>query len=185
MVEAVGRLVDAFDRRAVRYALIGGLAFGFRARFRTTKDADFIVQVPALTLPALFEDLVAVGFEIDVAEAIRKWSADRFLVFYQGDARIDWMQPIIPLYSHVLDMAEPRPWHGHTVRIATAEGLIVTKMAAFRLQDQADIEILLSANGPTLDTDWVRKEWSSVTSPDDPRTIWLESAFDRLLPRRA
>ena len=35
---------------------------------------------------------------------------------------------------------------GHTVRVATAEGLILTKMVAFRPQDQIDIETLLTAN---------------------------------------
>jgi hypothetical protein len=34
---------------------------------------------------------------------------------------------------------------GHSLRVATAEGLILTKLIAFRDQDQADIVTLLAA----------------------------------------
>lgn len=53
---------------------------------------------------------------------------------------------------------------GHTVRVATAEGLILTKLVAFRPQDQADIETLLIANRDEIDRAVIREEWAAVAA---------------------
>ena len=156
LVDVVRRLAVVFARRKVRHALIGGLAVGLRSRPRATKDADFILHVPAMSFPGLLDELAADGFEIDVTDLVRRWSTDRFVVFYRGQARIDWMQPILPLYAHVMDAAESRPWLDTDLYVATAEGLILTKMVAFRPQDQVDIEHLLIANQDKIDVELIR-----------------------------
>jgi hypothetical protein len=181
---AVERIAVVFARRHVQHALIGGLAVGLRSRPRSTKDADFIIQTPALAFPALLEDLAGEGFQIDVLDAVRRWSTDHFLVFWGGPVRIDWMQPVLPIYTAVLNAAVPMPWREATLRVATAEGLILTKMLAFRPQDQADIDTLLCANRQTLDLSVVRKEWATVASPEDPRTVWLEAKIAGLAPQK-
>jgi hypothetical protein len=182
--DAVRRLAVAFDRRQIRHALIGGLAVGVRGRPRATKDADFILHVPALAFPGLLEDLAADGFEIDVLDVVRRWSADKFVVFYRGTVRVDWMQPIVPLYARVLDTAEPRSWLGSALRVATAEGLILTKLIAFRPQDQADIITLLTANQDIIDVDLIRREWAPYAATEPDRTAWLEGEIARVVPPR-
>ncbi|HET6574880.1 MAG TPA: hypothetical protein VFG68_14840 [Fimbriiglobus sp.] len=182
--DAVRQLAMAFDRRRVRHALIGGLAVGVRSRPRATKDADFILHVPALAFPGLLEDLVADGFEIDVMDVVRRWSVEKFTVFYRGTVRVDWMQPILPLYAHVLDTAEPTPWLDTSLRVATAEGLILTKLVAFRAQDQADIVALLAANRDDIDLDLIRREWAPFAATEADRTKWLDDAIARILPLR-
>jgi hypothetical protein len=182
--EAVHHLAVVFDRRKVNHALIGGLAVGLRSRPRATKDADFILNVPVPAFPGLLEDLVEVGFEIDVLDAVRRWSTERFLAFSYGRIRIDWMQPILPLYAAVLRTAEFAPWLDGSLCVATTEGLILTKIVAFRSQDQADIETLLEANGKDLDLDLIRREWSAVAKDGELRNTWLEDAIKRLVPPR-
>jgi hypothetical protein len=182
--EVVRRLGVVFNRRNVRHALIGGLAVGLRSRPRATKDADFIVHVPSIAFPGLLEELVSEGFSLDVKDVIRRWPLDRFIVFYCGQVRIDWMQPVIPLYANVLATAEATPWLDTELRVATAEGIILTKMLAFRTQDQADIETLLIANCDAVDVELIRREWSAVAEGEEARTAWLEGALTRLLPRR-
>ncbi len=183
LVDVVRRLAVVFARRQVRHALIGGLAVGLRSRPRATKDADFIMQVPAIAFPGLLEELAADGFEIDVMEVVRRWSVDRFIAFWRGQVRIDWMQPILPLYATVLATAESTPWRDTELRVATPEGLILTKIVAFRSQDQADIETLLIANRDQIDLDLIRDEWSVVAAGEDARTAWLENAIARCVPR--
>ena len=180
--EAVRCLAVVFERRQIRHSLIGGLAVGMRTRPRATQDADFILHVPALSFPGLLEELAAEGFEIDVIETIRRWSEDRFVVFYRGAVRIDWMQPILPLYLMVLNTATSETWLGGPLKIATAEGLLLTKMVAFRLQDQADIEALLIANRDHIDLDLIREEWSTFAATEPERTAWLEHALARNVP---
>lgn len=55
-------------------------------------------------------------------------------------------------------------------------------MAAFRPQDQTDIEALIAANRDSLDVSLIRQEWSGVADGEDARTQWLESTLARLLP---
>jgi hypothetical protein len=182
LTEAVRRIGAVFARRQVNHALIGGLAVGLRSRPRATKDADFIVHVPAIAFPSLLEELVTEGFTIDVMDVVRRWSVERFTAFWCDQVRIDWMQPVLPLYATVLKTAELTSWLDVGLRVATAEGLILTKLVAFRPQDQADIESLLIGNRDRIDLDIIRREWSAVATGEDPRTIWFEDAACRLLP---
>jgi len=184
LVVVVGQMANIFVRRHVCHALIGGLAVGLRGRPRATKDADFILHVPAVAFPGLLEELAGEGFEIDVMEMIRRWSAERFLAFGCGRVRVDWMQPVIPLYARVLDTATETPWLDTHINVATAEGLILTKLVSFRPQDQADIETLLIANRDEIDVDFIRREWSAVADGEEARTAWLEDAIKRLVPAR-
>jgi hypothetical protein len=184
LVDVVRRLAVIFARRQVRHALIGGLAVGLRSRPRATKDADFILHVPALAFPCLLEELVTDGFEIDVGDVVKRWSVDRFTAFRRGRVRVDWMQPVLPLYASVLATAQTELWRNAELRVATAEGLILTKLVAFRPQDQTDIETLLLANCDRIDLDLIRREWSAVAEGEEPRTAWLEDAFARLVPPR-
>jgi hypothetical protein len=135
-------------------------------------------------LPKVLEDLVEDGFDINVMDSIRRWSTDRFLAFYIGSVRVDWLQPILPIYAKVLESAKSEPWLGTNVNVATAEGLILTKMIAYRIQDQADVVALLSANRDVINIDWIREEWSSLAIAEIERTKWLEDAIQRYVPPR-
>ena len=84
---------------------------------------------------------------------------------------------MIPLYKHVIDTARPEPVPGGSLRVASAEGLILCKLVAFRTQDQADIEQLLATNRGQLDLDWIRLEWQTVGEADDP---WM-NRFEEML----
>ncbi len=117
-------------------------------------------------------------------DTIRRWSADKLVVFFRGAARIDWIQPVLPLYSRVLDGAESQSWLDVKLNVATAEGLILTKMVAFRPQDQADIGSLLAANRDVIDLDHIRAEWSPFAETEPDRTTWLNAAITRLVPKR-
>ena len=162
-------LVQALDRLGLRYALIGGIAAGYRSRPRFTQDLDFLIEIPQLVLPGLLEDLKMRGFVFDSAEVIREWIQHHLSVLSFRGVRIDWLKPLLPIYQHVIDQAKPEDWMGCSIRIASSEGLILTKLLAFRGQDQVDIENLLAANRGQLDLDLIRREWETVAGQDDPR----------------
>ena len=73
---------------------------------------------------------------------------------------------------------------GHTVRVAMAEGLILTKMVAFRARDQMDIDTLLTANRDEIDLDLIRREWSPFAAIEAERTAWLEATIAKRVTRR-
>ena len=183
---AVSRLAEVFAARSIRHALIGGLATSLRGRERTTKDADFLVDVPQVQLPGLLDDLIEKGFTIDPALAISEYVGRHITAFSFGRIRIDWLKAaILPLYARALADASPMPWSGDlTLRVATAEGLILTKMVAFRPLDQMDIVTLLTANRDEIHVGLIREQWSPYADSEPERTAWLEAAIERLVVRR-
>jgi hypothetical protein len=185
LVRAVELLADAFAVRSIRHALIGGLAIALRGRPRLTQDVDFLLDVPQIALPGLLDDLLERGFSLDPAVVIAEYVREHVTAFSFGQVRIDWLKPVLPFYSRALADAQPMDWsEGHSLRVATAEGLILTKMVAFRPQDQIDIETLLTANRDTIDTDLIHAEWSPFATSEPERTAWLEAAIARRVERR-
>lgn len=185
LIRAVEILAEVFAARSIRYALVGGLATLMRGRPRFTQDVYLLLDVPQLALPGLLEDLAARGFDFDMTTVIREYVREHMTAFRFGSVRIDWLKPVLPLYARALADASPVPWtEGCSVRIATAEGLILTKMVAFRPQDKVDIETLLIANRDEIDLGLIRREWSAVAVGEEARTAWLEDAITRLVPPR-
>lgn len=176
LITAVERLGAAFDARGIRYALLGGLATMLRGRPRFTQDVDVLLDVPQIALPGLLDDLLARGFSLDPQTVIREFVQHHMTAFRFGVVRIDWLKPVLPLFAHALAAATSLPWtEGHALRVLAPEGLIVTKMVAFRPQDQEDIRTLLAANRETIDVDLIRREWGAVSAGEDDRTRWLEA----------
>ncbi len=182
---AVKSLTEVFAARSIRYALIGGLATFMRGRVRFTKDVDFLLDVPQIALPGLLDDLVERGFTLDPAIIIKEYVQHHVTAFPFGRIRIDWLKPILPLYAHALSAAETLQWsEGYPIQVVTPEGLILTKMVAFRTLDQSDIETLLTANRDTIDIDLIRKEWAPFAETETERTTWLEATIARRVIRR-
>ncbi len=169
LIKALDALAEAFERHNVRYALIGGLAVGFRSRPRGTRDIDILLAVPQLQLPGLLADLAARGFSLDERAVIEGYVRHHMTAFdYQG-ARIDWLKPVLPAYQHILDRAGAVAGFGRPVRVASPEGLILLKLLAARPQDLVDIDGLLAANQGRLDLAWVKQEWLTLFPANDPR----------------
>jgi hypothetical protein len=182
---AVEALADTFAARSVRHALIGGLATSLRGRQRLTQDIDFLVEVPQLALPGLLDELVERGFSLDPSVVISQYVREHITAFSFGPVRIDWLKPVLPLYARAIADASSMVWsEGHLINVASPEGLILTKMVAFRPQDQTDIETLLTANRDTIDVDLIRREWAPFAPTEPERTAWLEAAIDRRVVRR-
>lgn len=165
-----------FDARGIRYAVLDGLATILRGRPRFTQDIDILLEVPQIALPGLLAELADRGFTLDRDTVIRQFVQHHMTAFRFGVVRIDWLKPVLPLYAHALAAATSLPWTpGHTLRVLAPEGLIVTKMVAFRPQDQEDIRTLLAANRAEIDVDLIRREWAAVADGEEERTAWLEA----------
>jgi hypothetical protein len=184
LIHAVELLADTLTARSIRYAVIGGLATALRGRPRFTQDVDVLLDIPQVALPGLLDELARMGFVFDRTTVIQEYVREHMTAFRYGSVRIDWLKPVLPLYARTLAEASLLTWTpGHPLRVASAEGLILTKMVSFRPQDQVDIETLLIANRDTLDVNLIRQEWSAVAAGEEARTAWLEDALNRLVPR--
>ena len=178
LLDAVRHVAAAFGQHS--YALVGGLAVGIRGRPRGTIDADFILAVPRIRLPAIFETLAARGFIMDLKRALTE-IRDGYLtrLEYQG-IKVDLIGAPIPAYQQVVELATWEDFFGTKVRVASAEGLIFLKLVAFRPQDQADLWPVLAANRRTLDLDIVRRLYAQVAQIGDQRWQYLERIIREL-----
>lgn len=171
-------LVRTFEAHGVRYALIGGLASGFRGRPRFTEDVDVLVRVTQLQLPGALQDLQSRGFELDVFAAIREWNAHHLVqIHYQGVA-FDWLKPLLPCLEHALERATLELWQDTNIRIVSAEDLIVMKVLALRPQDALDIQSLLAANPGELDLDMIWRELGDSLPEGDERLHQFEAILE-------
>lgn len=178
LVTAVETLSEVFVERGIEYALLGGLATMLRGRPRFTQDVDILLSVPQVALPGLLDELIRRGFSLDADTVIREFVQHHMTAFRFGVVRIDWLKPVLPLYAHALAAATSIPWTaGHSLRVLAAEGLIITKMVAFRPQDQEDIRTLIAANAAELNVELIRREWATVADGEEQRTAWLEAAL--------
>jgi len=178
LVTAVETLSEVFVERGIEYALLGGIATMLRGRPRFTQDVDILLSVPQVALPGLLDELIRRGFSLDADTVIREFVQHHMTAFRFGVVRIDWLKPVLPLYAYALAAATSIPWTaGHSLRVLAAEGLIITKMVAFRPQDQEDIRTLIAANAAELNVELIRREWATVADGEEQRTAWLEAAL--------
>lgn len=94
---------------------------------------------------------------------------------WQGRVRVDWMRPVVPSFQHILDLATEVDINRQPTRVATAEGLILLKLTAWRSNDQEDIRALLAKHAGQLDLDWIRREFAQLSSPSDPTIAGFEA----------
>lgn len=139
---------------------------------------DILLDVPQLALRGLLEDLARQGFSFDRDTVICEYVQEYMTTLMFESVRIDWLKPVLPLYDRALRDATAIPWtEGHSVNVVSAEGLILTKLVAFRSQDQEDIRTLLIANRDQVDVRLILSEWSALADEQEPRTKWLQETI--------
>jgi hypothetical protein len=137
------RLFALLEELRIPHVLVGGLALLFHAEARNTEDVDLIVALPDIqALPGL------------VIEDRNEWFAKAGF----GPLRVDLLFTVNPLFAGVAAKhVETRTFHGHTLCVATAEGLLLLKLYAlpslYRQGQiaraalyESDIALLLLAN---------------------------------------
>ena len=173
--------MTTLNEHQIRYVIIGGIAVAQHSRLRSTQDIDVLLIVPQLSLPGLFEALENRGFSVDLDKAIREFRFDGFTAIDYSGVMVDFLQPVMPAYVHVLDRAIPAKVFGQDVLVSSAEGLIVMKMMSDRPQDQGDVLDLLKSYGSELDLDFIRSELSTFLDPNHLRwrkfEVWVKESI--------
>jgi predicted nucleotidyltransferase len=168
LADVVLRLADVFDGLAVPYAIGGAVATSFWGIPRTTQDADCLVAVPAVAYQRLADALNAQGFEIEqpsgpqvvtVVALLEQVRRDKYMTLACRATSVELFVPVVPLQQSILKRAVGRSFHGRTIRVTTAEDLILLKMAFHRQKDIQDIKGILHVQRGQLDMPYVR-HWS-------------------------
>jgi hypothetical protein len=163
--DAVVAVLDAFDTAGVPYMIVGSLASNFHGIPRSTRDADFVVELPPGSLDrfgaALPPDLTLHrqgSFETvtGTTRYLIELAGSPFVceLFVRSDDAHDRERFPRRQRVRVLD---------RVAFVATAEDMIVTKLrwadAAHRSKDIDDIRNIVAVRGPELDWAYVSR-WS-------------------------
>ena len=148
LIEELERIIAAFERAGIEYALCGGLALAAHGHPRATMDIDLLVRAEQL------------GSAIDVARNVGFDIPARKIVFGLRSAtprevqRVSKLDPetgrLVSLDLLVVAFELEEVWNGRIVApwlereivIVSREGLATMKRLAGRPQDLADIDAL-------------------------------------------
>lgn len=155
--QAVVAVFTALDAADIPYMLVGSLASNFHGIPRSTRDADFVVELSPGSLPRL-ETHLPPQLTLDRQGAFEAVTGTmRFLVVLSGS-------PFVCELFVLSDDAHDRARFArrqsaqvltHQASVASAEDMIVTKLrwaaGAHRSKDRDDIRHMLAVRGPGLD----------------------------------
>jgi len=142
----------------IPYVVIGGLAVQEWGNTRLTVDADLTISAPLEGTADLIQ-LITRQFPSRVSDPQAMAQRTRMILVRTGsnvDVDISLALPGYEdeLFRRAIDL-ETEP--GKTIRLCSAEDLIIHKAVAGRPQDIADIEGVVLRQGPHLDAAYIRR----------------------------
>lgn len=147
----------ALDAAAIPYMLVGSLASNFHGIPRSTRDADFVVELATDSLQRL-EASLPYGLTLERQGAFEAVTGTtRYLIVLAGSP---FVCELFVLSDDAHDRErfarrQPARVFTHAAFVASAEDMIVTKLrwalGADRGKDRDDIRNMLAVRGPELD----------------------------------
>lgn len=177
--EVARKLADILEAACVPYAIGGALAFGYHGPPRSTNDVDLNLFVDMEELGTVLDLLSANQFTLDREKAMASASERGDFVAYLQGVRVDGFLPSIPFYTSVKERVVTVEMLGHSIKVLSAEDLVVFKLLFFRFKDINDIERLVSLQGNNLDRQYIRWWIVDMMGENDPRT----KAWDEICQR--
>lgn len=163
--EAVVAVLDALDRAAVSYMIVGSLASNFHGIPRSTRDADFVIEADPGALQRLAAALpppLALGLQ-GAFEAVT--ATTRYLITLAGSPFVCelFVRSDDPHDRERFARRQRALVLTHQAFVATAEDTIVTKLRwsrdAGRLKDREDVRNIIAIRRSELDWDYL-KRWT-------------------------
>ena len=147
LVDVVGFL----DLRGVPHAAIGGFANLYWGRPRLTQDLDLKISLEE----GQWEEFVteaASRFELLPPKPLEMLRDLRVLpIATRAGVRVDLVVAGLPYEESAIRRAVPIDVAGTTVRLCTAEDLVLHKIISDRPRDRDDVEGIIVRQGPRLD----------------------------------
>jgi predicted nucleotidyltransferase len=152
-------VVDLLEQQSVRYVLIGALAASLRGQPRVTADVDLVIRADVARALRLISSLATSRFEPllpDVEEVVKRSLIVPLRHRYTG-VKVDMALGLSGFEQQLIDRAEDVTIAGLSIRVATAEDLLLMKVLARRPRDDQDIHGIIAARGATMDWDYCRR----------------------------
>jgi len=114
---------------------------------------------------------------VTVEALLQQVRDDNYMTLACRATSVELFIPVVPLQHSILKRAVGRMFHGHEIRVTTAEDLILLKMAFHRQKDLQDIKGILHVQQGRLDIPYLR-HWSGQML-EDPAAHELDELIAR------
>jgi predicted nucleotidyltransferase len=155
------RIVGFLEAESVPFVVVGGIAAGLQGEPRGTQDVDLLITCTSSRVYRLAQKAREVGWDIDPECAETQWLFSGFVRFWIGpkgrQVAVDLMACNSEFLKEVAWRAQPARFCGARVPIATAEDMLIFKIAAWREKDLPAIRGILARRRKDLDLRYVRK----------------------------
>jgi len=143
------------DERRLSYMTIGGFANLYWGVERFTRDVDITLEIDDSALPSLIADL-AQSFRITVANPLEFAKRNRVVrVQTHTGVDVDLILAALPYESAALRRAVAVELGGRTVKLCSAEDLLIHKLSSERMQDAVDVEGIMVRRAGRLDLSYL------------------------------
>jgi hypothetical protein len=168
------RLIDRFHGKGI---VIGGIAASLLGRPRLTADLDAMLLLSIDDLPDLIEAAKEEGLvsRIQDAEAFARRNRVLLLRHQPSGTPVDISLGMLPFEEEAVEHSVLYPIGSFSVRLPTAEDLIIFKAVAHRPKDLLDIQAIAESR-PDLDRErikgWVTEFSRALEMPE----LWEDIA---------
>jgi hypothetical protein len=161
--DAVVAVFAALDAAAIPYMLVGSLASNFHGIPRSTRDADFVVELSANSLSRLGAHLPS-GLTLEPQGAFEAVTGTmRYLIVLAASPFVCELF-VLSDDDHDRERFARRQSariFTHAAYVASAEDMIVTKLrwaaSADRTKDRDDVRNIVAVQGPELDWAYIER----------------------------
>lgn len=161
--ELFQRAIDVIERAGIRYLVYGGVALPAWGDVVTTQDLDLLVQVDESEAVRLITAYRDAGFRVaDDAEEL--FPIDTWTRASLGGRDVDIAWGATEFDNAALSRAVTVTLYDREVPIASAEDLILYKLAAHRRKDLAHVEDIVLRQGSRLDVSYLKKWAQRIAS---------------------
>lgn len=176
---ALRRATDLMAAAGAPGVFVGGVAVLVWGEFRLTKDVDVLVDLQSAGPSRLLAEAAALGLTWDAAEAalLVEGGFLRLDADSSDGIPIDVLVADTTFHRQVVARGVEVDFAGRTLRLATAEDVILLKLIAFRPQDTLDLDALFRQRASRLDVEYLR-EWGARLGVDGKLAMWLDAGGD-------
>lgn len=149
------RAVDVVQSENIVYLVYGGVALPAWGQIIPTEDVDLVIRTDETEAERLIQALRRAGFHVP-GNTETLFFIDTWFIASMGGRDVDFCLGATEFDAQALSRAVRVTIYDRTVPIATAEDLILYKLAAYRRKDLGHIEDILIRQGEKLDLKYLR-----------------------------
>ncbi|MDA0836560.1 MAG: nucleotidyl transferase AbiEii/AbiGii toxin family protein [Planctomycetota bacterium] len=181
LLKALDEIWSALEVMGLPMAVTGGLSLSVWNHPRSTHDVDILIAIDESRIEELLAALVSAGARFKRKPAVTKLDGvDVVQVLYEPretylEIQVDVLIARSEFYSDVLERCISVTVENIELQVVSCEDLILLKLLAGRIIDQADTVALILANSDDLDLEYLVRCADEQNVEEEFKRTWNEA----------